>query len=164
MVTDKQKNINRLKKTIEVLESPHLREVKVKYLGIDDSDVRIFEAKTIVKGKKHTYTVRVQEWFEDMANEMKKDARCNCPAGSRNTKCRHALKVLEVDAEMLGKDLWVEAFQSYNTSRTEVEFQAQAMEAEIKQLIGELPDSVKSDVLGIVRTLHEKYGFPADKS
>jgi hypothetical protein len=102
--------IENLKKAIEVLESPHIREVKVTYRGMFD-DVRYYDAET--HNGQHKYQVKVQDWFCDESNEMQRWARCNCSAGAKDMACRHVLKVAEVDSEMLKKDLFLETFASY---------------------------------------------------
>lgn len=150
---NKQNIIKRLRKTIRVLESKHTRSVKVMFRGTD-GDIRVYDAETIVRGVKHHYTVRVEDYFDDTANALTQNFRCNCSGAAYGLKCRHILKTAELDAEILNKDLNQEIFQNYHAHENDGE-----TAAELERLFAELPETVQKDVLLIVKTYHREYGF-----
>lgn len=102
--------IEKLKKAVEVLESSHVNSVEVSYKG-EENDIRFYNVKTTVRGKVHNYTVRVQDWFEN--GEKQTFAKCNCHASANDMKCRHILKVAQVDAEKCNRDMHLDLFGDY---------------------------------------------------
>jgi len=108
--------IEQLKKVVAVLESRHVSQVEVSFTD-ESNGIRYYTAITHIGFEQHKYAVRMQDWFNGETNEMERYFACDCRAGERKMLCRHALKVAQVEADNLGKPLYVPTVAAYNAHR-----------------------------------------------
>ncbi len=101
-------------KVEEILASNHVAAVEV---GFEESfgNVRVYSAVTRDSGMPHLYRVRVEDSFE--TGERVTTAKCNCPAGAKVMPCRHVIKVAEVDAEKVGREIFPDVIAGYQAHK-----------------------------------------------
>lgn len=104
--------IEKLQKSLEVLESNHVGTVEVGFEHSMDG-IRFYSAVTYKNGEQHKYRVRVQDWFEN--GEKQVWAKCSCKASGQSLACRHILRVAEIDAETFNRDIYLDTFIGYKT-------------------------------------------------
>lgn len=106
--TFKARNLETAKaKVAEILSSNHIASVEVA-LEEDMGNARIYSAISRDTGIPHLYRVRVTEEFN--ADEKVITAQCNCLS---KVKCRHIIKVTEVDAQIQSREIYPFEIVSY---------------------------------------------------
>ena len=108
--------IDKLKKVIEAMQSAHVQSVEAGF-EYEMDNIRYYSAVTYKSGEAHRYRVRVQDWYDESANEMQRIIKCNCQAGSKDMVCRHAVKVAEIDTAMTGSALYLDDLAEYKAHK-----------------------------------------------
>lgn len=102
----------KIAKAIEAIRSAHVQSVIAAYEYSAD-EFRFYTCITRYGDVQHKYKVTVQDWFNSETGEMETRAKCQCHAGSKEMLCRHILKVAELDAQMMGREVYPDEICSY---------------------------------------------------
>lgn len=108
--------IEQLKKVVAVLESRHVSTVEISF-DDESNGIRFYTAITHIGFEQHKYSVKMQDWFNGDTNETERYFSCSCRAGERKMLCRHALRVAQVEADNLGKPLYVPTIAEYRAHK-----------------------------------------------
>jgi hypothetical protein len=111
----KKSAIAQLKHTIEVMESIHVQSVEVA-MEEETESMRVYSAITRQCNQPHRYTVRVIDAYDEILG-FYREPKCTCVAASLGKKCRHILKVLEVDSDKTGRALSYGYIGDYSAHR-----------------------------------------------
>lgn len=108
----KTDTIANLKKVVEILESNHVSLVEVAY-EYRDGNLRFYTAITRNGFELHRYRVTVQDWFNPDTSQTERWMKCSCHAAANKMKCRHIIRVAQVDSDLTGTMLYLDGIAQY---------------------------------------------------